>query len=346
MYNSYSKIKTHCFLVFAACCILSASPAAAQIYVNDFEGAVGSEWSNNSTDITPTGARTFLGQFGNQTVSLTLASVPACNVTVSFELFLIQSWDGNGDHCCGPDVFDVSVGGGPELLHTTFSNVGDDNTAQAYPDAYPGGVNSSGSGAAESNTLGYSFWGDSVYNLSFIIAHAGGPLVLNFSASGLQGIGDESWGLDNVLVNCLPDCSNAAPSVATLWPANHKMVPVSILGVTDPDGDPVTIIITGITSDEPTASDKGSGGAKYAPDADGVGTDTAQLRAERSGKGNGRVYEISFTASDSHGGECDGSVTVCVPHDQGKGNTAIDDGQNYDATQINQNVFKMGGSRS
>jgi hypothetical protein len=113
------------------------------------------------------------------------------------------------------------------------------------------------------------------------------------------------------------------------------MVPVSILGVTDPDGDPVTITITGITSDEATASDKGSGGAKHAPDADGVGTDTARVRSERSGGGNGRVYEISFIASDGQGGECEGSVTVSVPHDQGKGSGAIDDGQKYDATQIN-----------
>jgi hypothetical protein len=62
----------------------------------------------------------------------------------------------------------------------------------------------------------------------------------------------------------------------------------------------------------------------------------AQVRSERSGLGNGRVYEISFIASDGMGGECQGSVTVCVPHDQsGKDCECIDDGQIYDATQIN-----------
>lgn len=98
----------------------------------------------------------------------------------------------------------------------------------------------------------------------------------------------------------------------------------------------MNITITGITSDEPTASDEGAGGAKHAPDAAGVGTDTAGLRAERSGGGNGRVYEISFTAIDGMGGECEGSVIVCVPHDQsGEDCECIDDGQIYDATQIN-----------
>jgi hypothetical protein len=109
------------------------------------------------------------------------------------------------------------------------------------------------------------------------------------------------------------------------------------MGVTDPDGDPVTITILRIRSDEPTASCKGSGGAKHAPDAYGVGTDTASLRAERSGTGDGRIYVIVFNASDGRGGECIGKVIVKVPHDQRcKDCPAIWSGPpSYDATQIN-----------
>lgn len=145
-----------------------------------------------------------------------------------------------------------------------------------------------------------------------------------------------------------PDCTAAEADPGCLWPPNHKFVDITIGGVTDPDGDLITITITGITSDEPTASIKGAGGDKHAPDADGVGTDTASVRAERSGTGNagkgnagpgnGRVYEISFVASDGNGGECEGSVKVCVPHDyKGKCDcdSVIDDGQIYDATVIN-----------
>jgi hypothetical protein len=148
----------------------------------------------------------------------------------------------------------------------------------------------------------------------------------------------ETYEMDNMvysLANQPPDSTNACADPVVLWPPNHRMVPVSILGVIDPDGDPVTVTITGVTSDEPTASDKGSGGAKHAPDADGVGTDTASVRAECSGTGNGRVYTISFLASDGRGGECEGSVIVCVPHDLGEGNEYMDDGQNYDATGMN-----------
>ena len=141
----------------------------------------------------------------------------------------------------------------------------------------------------------------------------------------------------DICTNQPPNVSAAYPSTDCLWPPNHKFVDITILGVTDPDDDSVTITITNITSDEPTASIKGAGGDKHAPDASGVGTDTASLRAERSGTGNGRVYEITFVASDGIA-ETEGSVTVCVPHDyRGKCDCTlvIDDGQNYDATEIN-----------
>jgi len=135
-------------------------------------------------------------------------------------------------------------------------------------------------------------------------------------------------------VNCPPNVTGAYPSTDCLWPPNNKFVDLTIEGVTDPDGDDVTITITGITSDEPTASIKGAGGAKHAPDADGVGTDTASLRAERSGNEDGRVYEITFLASDGIA-ETEGSVFVKVPHDQSGDCVSVDSGQNYDATEVN-----------
>jgi hypothetical protein len=47
------------------------------------------------------------------------------------------------------------------------------------------------------------------------------------------------------------------------------------------------------------------------------------------------VYEITFVASDGKGGETEGSVFIKVPHDQSGDCESIDDGQNYDATEIN-----------
>jgi parallel beta-helix repeat protein len=125
------------------------------------------------------------------------------------------------------------------------------------------------------------------------------------------------------------DCSNAVPSKTKIWPPNHKMVGIEIMGVTDDNGNPLPITITGITQDEPLNAE---GDGNTSPDGDGVGTDTAWVRAERAGPGNGRVYEISFTADDGQGVTCDGSVTVCVPHDKGQGSECVKDDQSYDST--------------
>jgi hypothetical protein len=108
---------------------------------------------------------------------------------------------------------------------------------------------------------------------------------------------------------------------------NHKMVPISIVGVTDPDSDPVNLKITAITQDEPVT---GAGSGHTEADASGIGEASAQVRAERAGTGDGRVYRIAFDADDGKGGTCSGSVKVEVPHDNRT--TAVDSGNGYDAT--------------
>jgi hypothetical protein len=123
-----------------------------------------------------------------------------------------------------------------------------------------------------------------------------------------------------------PDCSAAVASPGTIWPPNGKLVPISIQGVTDPEGDPVTITVTDIRQDEPLTR-------AGTPDAAGIGTSTPQLRASRQGGGDGRVYHLTFEARDSAGASCTGTGTVCVPHDQGRGRTCGDGGALFDATR-------------
>jgi len=127
-------------------------------------------------------------------------------------------------------------------------------------------------------------------------------------------------------LNADPVCTNASPSSDSLWPPNHKFVDISINGVTDHDGDSVTITIDSIFQDEAVDA-KGSGNTSPDGEIDG---DTAKVRSERSGKGDGRVYEISFTADDGNGGSCSGLVQVGVPHD--KKDTAVNSGTIFDST--------------
>ena len=122
-----------------------------------------------------------------------------------------------------------------------------------------------------------------------------------------------------------PVCTAAQASQAVLWPPNHNLLPVKILGVTDPDNLSTTIAVTTVTQDEPV---NGLGDGDTSPDAMIQGQGVL-LRAERAGSGSGRVYQITFAATDSKGGICTGTVKVSVPHN--KQSMAIDDGQLYNS---------------
>lgn len=167
----------------------------------------------------------FLGEFGgppvgrpgdpdwnrtrvDQTVTLALQRLGAhTRVAISFDLYVLKSWDGNS-RPYGPDRFLVRVGGGPVLLDTTFSNnpkVREDGSYQSYPRS--GGEEESNpphTGAARVGTLGYgNFFKDGVYHLSFDFPHSDPTLTVEFGSSLFEGKGtdDEGWGLDNVVVS-------------------------------------------------------------------------------------------------------------------------------------------------
>src|SRR5262245_24620210 len=129
--------------------------------------------------------------------------------------------------------------------------------------------------------------------------------------------------------NLPPVCDHAVPTIDSLWPPNHKLVPVGIDGVTDPDGDPVAVTVTGVAQDEPV--DAEGDGSSTCGDAQGIGTDVALLRADRNGSGDGRVYHVAFRAEDPAGAFCVGEVDVCVRHDNGHGGFCGDQGPLFDS---------------
>ena len=60
----------------------------------------------------------------------------------------------------------------------------------------------------------------------------------------------------------------------------------------------------------------GLGDGDQSPDGAGVGTSTAQVRAERSGSENGRVYNIRFIAQDDSGAESITAGVIRTPKQQ------------------------------
>jgi cysteine-rich repeat protein len=125
--------------------------------------------------------------------------------------------------------------------------------------------------------------------------------------------------------NSAPICSDAT-ATPMIWPPNHKMVPVGITGVTDPDGDDVAIKVTTIRQDEPTNT---TGDGNTWCDAEGIGGPAARVRAERSGNNDGRFYHVAFTATDREGATCTGVVALAVPRDRAR--PPVDQGPLYNS---------------
>jgi hypothetical protein len=110
----------------------------------------------------------------------------------------------------------------------------------------------------------------------------------------------------------------------TLWPPDHRMIPVTINAASliahNPNAQ-IRITSVGIAEYSSKRSGKVAGENIYdtnnfEPDYEIMGDLTLNLRSERAGASQGRTYTITVTASD-----CSGSYNfvtqVEVPHDQG-----------------------------
>jgi hypothetical protein len=87
-----------------------------------------------------------------------------------------------------------------------------------------------------------------------------------------------------------------------------------------------SVTIASVSSDEPENS---SGDGNTLNDiVIAANCKSLQLRSERMGGSNGRVYTIAVTVSDSSGNSSTVSLKVTVPHSQ-NGAAAVDDGPAY-----------------
>ncbi|HOO37745.1 MAG TPA: PKD domain-containing protein, partial [Deltaproteobacteria bacterium] len=132
---------------------------------------------------------------------------------------------------------------------------------------------------------------------------------------------------DTVIVNVLdaiPPALNISVSPDTLWPPNHKMTlvtpTITVSDNCDPDPSVELVSITMNEGDETNTYDPNY---DYTT-GDGNTTDDIQVdengniyvRAERSGSGTGRIYTITYSATDISGNCSTASAVVTVPHNQ------------------------------
>ena len=156
------------------------------------------------------------------------------------------------------------------------------------------------------------------------------PDLLNYDTSFKQDAQDALYAPDpyrssdhDPVVVGLETCDEIAPTIDdirltpnVLWPANHKYVDVGATVFTSDNFDTdVDVTLVSVTSNEP---DNGKGDGNTVDDIVIVDDLTLKLRAERSGRGDGRIYTITYQATDDCGNTATADATVTVPHSQGK----------------------------
>ncbi len=194
--------------------LMSALSVSGQVpYFTDYESGVGPEWSRPNLESSETNYFTrFTGRFSNEAQTLTLTNLTAGqSYTVGFDFYAIDSWDGS--YSGTGDYFNVSVGTN-QVLHETFSNFNGNppNNPQSFP--YPPDEGRSNFGFNASLV-------DAIYrNIEVTFVASNSTTQITFQGQNLQGISDESWGIDNISVRLTSDLPQTTIANATLPPAN------------------------------------------------------------------------------------------------------------------------------
>jgi hypothetical protein len=95
----------------------------------------------------------------------------------------------------------------------------------------------------------------------------------------------------------------------TLWPPNKKMIEIKT-SVQVQDIFPVSVKLESIKCNEQDTN--------FVQGAE-IGKEdyTFFLKSDREGKGNGRIYSITYSVTDSSGNKSTATTQVKVPHDMG-----------------------------
>jgi len=111
-----------------------------------------------------------------------------------------------------------------------------------------------------------------------------------------------------------PPSITVSLSPNTLWPPNDKLAPVTAAITVRDDYDPSPEIkLESITASETLADGDIQDARIGADDRD------FYLVAKRAGTNQaGRIYTVTYSATDASGNKATASATVTVPHDQGK----------------------------
>ena len=173
---------------------VTGGPAPAPATFEDFEGGATDGWSGAALDSNWPSFTQFLGRFGGSGGAQAVSKVFPLSgtqhaVTVQFDFYEIDSWDG-----LGANEFFAAFVNDSRVVQDWFDRIITEDPALAEPVL----------GDANTN-LGFTSWEDQTYRYTLTIPTTGTELKLGFGARlGAGGTGgggaDESWGIDNVRI--------------------------------------------------------------------------------------------------------------------------------------------------
>ncbi|HJU55190.1 MAG TPA: HYR domain-containing protein [Pyrinomonadaceae bacterium] len=159
-----------------------------------------------------------------------------------------------------------------------------------------------------------------------------GTYTLTYTATDTKGNSAQATRTVNVVDTTPPTLTMKNVSIS-LWPPNHKYTTINLTQLVQSASDSCDsgvdindVVITKVTSDE---LENSSGDGNTLNDIIiAANCRSAQLRSERDGGGNGRVYTFTFKVTDPSGNSTTKTAKVTVPQSQ-NGAGAVDSGVKY-----------------
>ncbi len=180
----------------------------------------------------------------------------------------------------------------------------------------------SGTGANRTYTPAFNYSGPDSFQFTVTDTGDGSSPTLTSSAATVSITVNDTVGPTITLTN----------NSISLWPANHTYHTINVSDLVasasdnfDPNVTLNSVVITQATSDE---IENGNGDGNTLNDVV-IASDckSVQLRAERDGSGDGRVYTITFLVRDAAGNTTIATGKVIVP--KNSGGNAVDSGPHY-----------------
>lgn len=203
---------------------------------------------------------------------------------------------------CRPEQRPPAADAGPDRMIERTSCAGAPVTLDGSASSDPDG---------DALTYAWTWPGGSASGVDPVVTLPYGATTVTLAVEDESG-GTATDSVDITVVDTIAPAISVTVDPDRLWPPNHAYVTVKpSVTVTDSCAEGTETVTLSAASNEP---DEGLGDGD-APDDVVIHADgSVSLRAERSGRGRGRIYTITFQATDEAGNTATASAAVSVPH--------------------------------